>query len=140
MGLAAAMTVQRACSEVTMPALEMEMLCCSMASWILVLSASFICNTQEQEVFFLTQSRHILTSFIGLFFIHFYDESPFGRGRKEQRSGKKKETEQKMEQECEMMSSSLTLSNSSMRQTPRSANTRAPASSVHSLLTGCLWT
>lgn len=42
MGLAAAITVQRACSEVTMPALEMEMLCCSMASWILVLSASFI--------------------------------------------------------------------------------------------------
>lgn len=42
MGLAAAMTVHLACSEVTMPALEMEMLCCSMASWILVLSASFI--------------------------------------------------------------------------------------------------
>lgn len=34
----------------------------------------------------------------------------------------------------------VTLSNSSMRQTPRSASTRAPASSVHSLLTGCLWT
>lgn len=32
MGLAAAMTVQRACSEVTMPAFEMEILCCSMAS------------------------------------------------------------------------------------------------------------
>lgn len=41
-GLQAAMTVHLACSEVTMPALEMEMLCCSMASWILVLSASFI--------------------------------------------------------------------------------------------------
>lgn len=49
MGLAAAMTVQRACSEVTMPALEMEMLCCSMASWMLVLSASFIC-TQDKNV------------------------------------------------------------------------------------------
>lgn len=46
MGLAAAMTVQRACNEVTMPALEMEMLCCSMASWMLVLSWSFICTTQ----------------------------------------------------------------------------------------------
>lgn len=45
MGLAAAMTVHRACSEVTMPALEMEMLCCSMASWMLVLSASFIWRT-----------------------------------------------------------------------------------------------
>lgn len=43
MGLAAAMTVQRAWREVTMPALEMEMLCCSMASWMLVLSWSFIC-------------------------------------------------------------------------------------------------
>lgn len=32
MGLAAAITVQRACKDVTMPALEMEMLCCSMAS------------------------------------------------------------------------------------------------------------
>ena len=30
------------CNEVTIPALEMEMLCCSMASWILVRSASFI--------------------------------------------------------------------------------------------------
>ena len=47
MGLEAAITVQRACSEVTMPALEMEMLCCSIASWILVLSASFI---WEREV------------------------------------------------------------------------------------------
>lgn len=45
MGLEAAMTVHLACSEVTMPALEMEMLCCSMASWILVLSASFIWRT-----------------------------------------------------------------------------------------------
>lgn len=47
MGLAAAMTVQRACSEVTMPALEMEMLCCSMASWMLVLSWSFIYTTHR---------------------------------------------------------------------------------------------
>lgn len=42
MGLAAAITVQRACKEVTMPALEMEILCCSMASCMLVLSWSFI--------------------------------------------------------------------------------------------------
>lgn len=41
-GLQAAITVHLACSDVTMPALEMEMLCCSMASWMLVLSASFI--------------------------------------------------------------------------------------------------
>lgn len=31
----------------------------------------------------------------------------------------------------------LTLSNSSIKQTPRSAKTRAPASNVHSLVTGC---
>ena len=55
-----------ACSCVTMPALEMEIVCCSMASWMLVLSESFI------------------------------------------------------------------LSNSSIRQTPLSASTRAPASRVHS--------
>lgn len=48
MGLEAAMTVHLACSEVTMPALEMEMLCCSMASWILVLSASFIWSAQRR--------------------------------------------------------------------------------------------
>ena len=42
MGLEAAMMEQRACSEVTMPALDMEMLCCSMASCMLVLSWSFI--------------------------------------------------------------------------------------------------
>lgn len=45
-GLAAAITVHLACSDVTMPALEMEMLCCSMASWMLVLSASFIWTEQ----------------------------------------------------------------------------------------------
>jgi hypothetical protein len=33
-----------------------------------------------------------------------------------------------------------TLSNSSIKQTPLSANTRAPASNVHSLDTGCRWT
>ena len=36
--------------------------------------------------------------------------------------------------------SARTLSNSSIKQTPLSANTNAPASSVHSLVTGCLWT
>lgn len=53
------MTVHRACSEVTMPALEMEMLCCSMASWILVLSASFICRTERRlsTFFFFSSSR-----------------------------------------------------------------------------------
>lgn len=50
MGLAAAMTVHLACSEVTMPALEMEMLCCSMASWMLVLSASFIWRSKVVTV------------------------------------------------------------------------------------------
>jgi len=44
-GLEAAMTAQRACSDVTMPAFDTEILCCSIASWILVLSASFIWNT-----------------------------------------------------------------------------------------------
>ena len=44
-GLEAAMTAQRACSDVTMPALDTEILCCSIASWMLVLSASFIYNT-----------------------------------------------------------------------------------------------
>lgn len=74
MGLAAAITAQRACSEVMMPALEMEMDCCSMASWMEVRSASFI------------------------------------------------------------------LSNSSMRQTPWSASTSAPPSSIHSRVTGSLRT
>ena len=32
------------------------------------------------------------------------------------------------------------MSNSSIKQTPLSAKTSAPASSVHSLVTGCLWT
>lgn len=53
MGLDAAMTVHLACSEVTMPALEMEMLCCSMASWMLVLSASFIYRTRVRLDVFL---------------------------------------------------------------------------------------
>ena len=54
MGLEAAMTVQRAWREVTMPALEMEMLCCSMASWMLVLSASFIWNRHGTHVTTIT--------------------------------------------------------------------------------------
>lgn len=73
-GLEAAMTAQRACSDVTRPAFEIEIDCCSMASWILVRSWSFI------------------------------------------------------------------LSNSSIKQTPWSASTKAPASSVHSLDTGFLRT
>jgi hypothetical protein len=36
-GLAAAMTEQRAWRDVTIPAFDMLMLCCSMASWILTL-------------------------------------------------------------------------------------------------------
>lgn len=71
-GLAAAITLHRARREVTIPALEIEMLCCSMASCI------------------DTRSR------------------------------------------------SLILSNSSMRQMPSSARTKAPPSSVHSPVYGSL--
>jgi len=70
MGLAAATTAHRALKVVTIPALEIEIDCCSIASWIDVRSASFI------------------------------------------------------------------LSNSSMRQTPLSASTKAPPSRVHSRVTG----
>lgn len=56
MGLAAAMTVHLACSDVTMPALEMEMLCCSMASWMLVLSASFIWRVKVKHEYSKTGS------------------------------------------------------------------------------------
>ena len=73
-GLAAAMTEHRAWRLVTMPALEMEMDCCSIASWMLTRSWSFI------------------------------------------------------------------LSNSSIRHTPRSANTNAPPSNTHSRVTGSLCT
>ena len=48
-GLAAAMTAQRALSVVTMPALLMEMDCCSMASWMLVRSASFILSNSSMQ-------------------------------------------------------------------------------------------
>mmetsp|Transcript_32058 Transcript_32058/g.83971 ORF Transcript_32058/g.83971 Transcript_32058/m.83971 type:complete len:274 (+) Transcript_32058:976-1797(+) len=47
MGLAAAMTAHRAWSEVTMPALEIEMVCCSIASWIEVRSWSFILSNSS---------------------------------------------------------------------------------------------
>jgi hypothetical protein len=47
MGLAAAMTAHRACREVMMPALEMEMDCCSIASWIEVRSESFILSNSS---------------------------------------------------------------------------------------------
>ena len=35
------------CNEVTIPAFEIEMLCCSIASWMLVRSASFICGQKK---------------------------------------------------------------------------------------------
>ena len=73
-GFAAAITEQRAYRLVIIPALEIEIDYCSMASWIEVLSLSFI------------------------------------------------------------------LSNSSIRHTPLSAKTSAPASKVHSYVTGSLWT
>ena len=73
-GFAAAMTEHRACSEVTMPALEIEMDCCSIASWMDTRSWSFI------------------------------------------------------------------LSNSSIRQTPLSAMTKAPPCNTHSRVTGSFCT
>lgn len=61
-GLQAAMTVHLACSEVTIPALEIEILCCSMASWILVLSASFIWRRESSDdyVFTATVTTYLL--------------------------------------------------------------------------------
>lgn len=44
MGLAAAITEHLALKEVTIPALEILIVCCSIASWIEVRSASFIYN------------------------------------------------------------------------------------------------
>lgn len=64
MGLEAAMTVHLACSEVTMPALEMEILCCSMASWILVLSASFIWRKRWSYMFIMTEKGRLTTETI----------------------------------------------------------------------------
>ena len=49
MGLAAAMMAQRAWSEVTIPAFDTEILCCSIASWMLVRSASFIWNESGND-------------------------------------------------------------------------------------------
>ena len=46
-GFAAAITAQRACSWVTIPALEMEIVCCSMASWIDTRSLSFILSNSS---------------------------------------------------------------------------------------------
>jgi hypothetical protein len=48
-GLAAAMTEHRAWREVTMPALEMEMDCCSMASWMETRSWSFILSNSSMR-------------------------------------------------------------------------------------------
>ena len=49
LGLAAAITEHRACSVVTMPALDTEMLCCSMASWMLTRSWSFILSNSSMR-------------------------------------------------------------------------------------------
>ena len=47
MGFAAAITAQRLDSVVTMPALEMEMVCCSIASWMAVRSWSLILSNSS---------------------------------------------------------------------------------------------
>eukprot|EP00972_Heterocapsa_arctica_P016792 2478321-Heterocapsa_arctica.AAC.1 len=49
MGLATATTAQRACSVATIPALEMEMDCCSMASCNDVRSWSFILSNSSMR-------------------------------------------------------------------------------------------
>lgn len=46
-GLAAAITAQRACNDATRPAFEMEIDCCSMASWMDVRSWSFILSNSS---------------------------------------------------------------------------------------------
>lgn len=48
-GFADAITLHLACSWATMPAFEMEMVCCSMASWMLVLSISFILSNSSMQ-------------------------------------------------------------------------------------------
>jgi hypothetical protein len=47
MGLEAAMTEHLALRVATIPALEIEMVCCSMASWIEVRSESFILSNSS---------------------------------------------------------------------------------------------
>lgn len=47
LGLAAAITEHLACRLATIPAFDIEMLCYSMASWILVLSLSFILSNSS---------------------------------------------------------------------------------------------
>ena len=112
-------TLPLTCREVTMPALEMEILCCSMASWMLVRSESFIYK----------QSTWWWSVMVGLdlaripFNVALLVKFTFASERVNLRKYQMR-----------------TLSNSSIKQTPLSANTRAPASSVHSLVTGCLWT
>ena len=46
-GFAAAITAHRACRLATIPAFEIEMLCCSIASWMLVRSLSFILSNSS---------------------------------------------------------------------------------------------
>ena len=48
-GFEAAIMEQRACNEVTIPALEIEILCCSIASWIDVRSWSFILSNSSMR-------------------------------------------------------------------------------------------
>ncbi len=135
-GLAAAMMEQRACNDVTMPALLIEMLCCSIASWMLVRSWSFICTytqyTMEEDNKKLLNQKLFNTTYVQ---INNNNES-------------ENETWFKQHYFCYTVnvltySTTLyncTLSNSSIRHTPLSANTNAPASRVHSLVTGLRWT
>jgi hypothetical protein len=57
MGLEAAMTEHRACRDVTIPAFEIDIDCCSMASWIDVRSRSFICKIKPSSLFL---DKHVL--------------------------------------------------------------------------------
>lgn len=114
-GFAAAMTEQRAWRDVTIPAFDMLMLCCSMASWILTLKI---------YILMVKLTANIFPS---------YSEA-------EGWQYLVKESQNWLQNLLSYLSWSFILSNSSIRQIPLSARTRAPPSRVHSLVTGSLWT
>ena len=98
------MTEQRAWREVTIPAFDMLILCCSIASWMLTLIEDINFLVHMIQIFARDWSTKI--------YAHTF---PY-------------------------LSWSFILSNSSIRQIPLSARTRAPPSSVHSRVTGSLCT
>jgi hypothetical protein len=151
------MTEQRACSEVTIPALLTEMLCCSIASWMetlhrrgnivsaTALKGSFYSRCERDKEacgdFTCCRVRRASTLEKETYIKQRLIPAPCRcQGEYTGRCSRDEIALNREVKQRSHLSWSFILSNSSMRHMPRSASTSAPPSRVHSRVMGSLCT